>query len=134
MAATSMLRRMLIGLACCAVLVLVTCGFVYCNRAGKLNVLRREQMQKQGQLDNSQKIADRLPAARREFLDAQAKLSFLEQGVSSKVYVPTFLRQIEELGKKNNLRVIGIRPKPAETKPMPSARPAGESKDGKEVK
>ena len=134
MAATSMLRRMLIGLACSAVLVLVTCGFVYCNRAGKLNVLRREQMAKQGQLDNSQKIADRLPAARREFLDAQAKLSFLEQGVSSKVYVPTFLRQLEELGKKNNLKVIGIRPKPEEIKPVPSARPAGQSKDNKDAK
>jgi Tfp pilus assembly protein PilO len=128
-----MLKRMRIGLACCAVLVLVVCGFIYCNGAGKLDVLQKEQSKKQEQLDNSQKIADRLPVARREFLDAQAKLGFLEQGVSSKVYVPTFLRQIEELGRKNHLKVVGIRPKPAETKPLPT-RPPDTGKDEKVVK
>lgn len=134
MTATSMLKRMRIGLACCAVLVLVVCGFIYGNRAGKLNVLRTEQSRKQEQLDNSHKIADRLPVARQEFTDAQAKLGFLEQGVSSKVYVPTFLRQIEDLGRKNHLKVIGIRPKPAEAKPLPVSAAQGVDKDGKKVK
>ncbi len=125
---------MLIGLICCAVLVLVTCGFLYCNRAGKLHAMQKEQKQKQEQLNDSQKIADRLPEARRELLDAQAQLSILEQGVSSKVYVPTFLRQIEELGKKNNLRVIGIRPKPVEAKPQPVAVASDTGKDSKDAK
>lgn len=129
-----MLKRMLIGLACCAVLILVAGGFLYCNRAGKLTALQKEQRQKQEQLGNSKKIADRLPAARREFMDAQAQLGFLEQGVSSKIYVPTFLRQIEELGKKNRLKVAAVRPKPAEVKPAPVAKPVdGEGKDAKKT-
>ncbi len=117
-----MLKRMLIGLACCAVLILVTCGFLYANRAGKLHGLQKELGLKQEQLNNSQKIADRLPIARREFLDAQAQLGFLEQGVTSKVYVPTFLRQIEELGRENHLKVVAVRPQPAQTKPATSAK------------
>jgi len=131
MAATSMYKRMLIGLACCAVVVIAICGFFYCNRAGKLHTLQLDRTQKQAQMDSSEKIAARLPVARREYLDAQAKLSVLEQGVSSKVYVPTFLRQIEELGRKNRLQVVGVRPKAAEVNPPVVSRANDTAKDGK---
>ncbi len=113
------MKRTLVILACCAVLVLAVFALLYVNRSGNLKTVQDEYRQKKDKLDRSQEIAARLPVARQEFLDAKQKLSFLEQGVSSKVYVPTFLRQIEALGKRNNLQVVGVRPKRSDDKPAP---------------
>lgn len=131
MSATNAYKRMLIGVVCAGVLVLVACGFLYSNRSGKLHAVQVELNNKQSQMDSSAKIAARLPVARREFMEAQAQLGFLEQGVSSKAYVPTFLRQVEELGKKNHLQVAGVRPKQEEVKPPVVAASQADSDDKK---
>lgn len=134
MSATKMYKRTLIGLICAGVLILLACGFLYSNRSSKLHALQVECNNKQSQMDSSAKIAARLPVARREFEEAQAQLSFLEQGVSSKAYVPTFLRQIEELGRKNHLQVAGVRPKQEEVKPpVVVASQASDSDDKKKA-
>jgi len=121
MPATSVSKRTFISLVLGVILMLGVCTFTYCNRMGKLRVVQAEVEQKQEKLANSERVANYLSAAEDEYLNAKAMLSFLEQGVSTKVYVPTFLRQIEELGKKVNLRVVGVRPQPAR-EPPPAAR------------
>ncbi len=129
MAVTNAPKRTFIGLVLGAVLLLGICAFVYSNRACKLHILHAEVQEKQEKLANSEQIARRLPVAEREYLEATEKLSLLEQGVSTRMYVPTFLRQIEELGKKVNLRVVGVRPQVAQKSPAPARSTSAASKE-----
>ena len=94
-----------------AVVLLLTCGFIYCNRASRLHNLKTKLDEKQQKLDDSKQVARRLSRVEQEYLDAQARLGTLEKGVSRKAYVPTLLRQLEDLGKSANLRVTGVRPR-----------------------
>jgi len=119
-------KNALICLVSVAVIMLPVCGFTYRNRACKLHALRLQIESRQEKLANSEQIAKRLSVVEQDYLDAQAKLGVLEQGVSTKAYVPTLLRQIEDLGKSLNLRVAGVRPKAPEVRPFVAATPAGE--------
>lgn len=121
-------KKALMWLVSLAMILLLSGGAIYHNRAKKLNEISAQIELKEKELNSSERIARRLNAVETRYLDAQATLGALEQGVSSKTYVPTLLRQVEELAKKSNLKVVGVRPKPVELKA--AARPASEeSKD-----
>ncbi|MDH7481018.1 MAG: type 4a pilus biogenesis protein PilO [Armatimonadota bacterium] len=125
-------RTLLIGLIVGAGLVFVASGLGYWNRSSVLDKIQAEVSKKQEALENSEKIAKRLNRVEAEYTDAQMKLACLEQGVSTRAYVPTLLRQLEELGKNVNLKVVGVRPivsQPAAVTPSTS-----EGEDKKEVK
>lgn len=107
-------KKALICLVSIAVLILIGCGFMYANRASRLAVLEKQIADKQQRLADGEQVARRLSDVERRYEDAQVTLGILEQGVSTKAYVPTLLRQLEETGKSVNLRVTGVRPKPAE--------------------
>lgn len=120
-------KSVLLCLISVAVVMLAVCGFTYRNRACKLHALKLQIESRQEKLANSEQIAKRLSVVEQDYLDAQAKLGVLEQGVSTKAYVPTLLRQIEDLGKSVNLRVAGVRPKPAPpARPTVTPTPSGE--------
>lgn len=104
-------KQSLLCLAAVAVLLLGACGFTYYNFARKLGSLNAEIAKKQQKLDSSEEITRRLARVELEYTDAQVRLGVLEKGVSTKAYVPTLLRQIEDLGKSVNMRVVGVRPK-----------------------
>lgn len=112
-------KKSLLCLAGCAVLLLLLCCFTYYNLASRLRALDVQIVQKADKLENSEEIARRLSVVEQRYLTAQSELSVLEQGVSTRAYVPTLLRQIEDLGKSVSLRVVGVRPKPLEDRPAP---------------
>lgn len=121
-------KQSLIGLGAVAVLLLLVCGFTYYNLASRVRSMDVQIGQKTKRLENSQEIARRLTTVEGQYFDAQTKLSVLEQGVSTKAYVPTLLRQVEELGKSVNLRVIGVRPKVSVVRPVVSQQSDGKKK------
>jgi len=121
-------KKSLICLAGVAVLLLCAGGFAYYSFSSKLGVLKTEITKKQAKLDNSEQITRRLESVEQEYTDAQVQLGTLEKGVSTRAYVPTLLRQIEELGTSVNMRVVGVRPKIVVEAPPPPPPP---SEDGK---
>ena len=123
-------KKSLLCLGVVAILLLLVCSFAYWNLAGRHGVLNKQIVQKEQKLSSSEAIMRRLYAVEQDYMDAQTKLGALEQGVSTKSYVPTLLRQIEELGKSVNMRVVGVRPKPAVATPPP---PTSSSEDKKKV-
>ena len=103
------------------VLLLVVLSFAYYELARRVHGLDVQISKKESKLQSSQQIAGRLSAVEQEYTDAQMKLGALEQGTSTKAYVPTLLRQVEELGKTVNLRVVGVRPRdPAQKASTPT--------------
>jgi Tfp pilus assembly protein PilO len=111
-------KKSLLCLAAVAVLLLVASGFAYYNFASRLGKLNTQISKKQERLDNSEEITRRLARVEQEYTDAQVRLGTLEKGVSTKSYVPTLLRQIEDLGKSVSMRVVGVRPKVAVAAPV----------------
>lgn len=107
-----------------AVLLFLACGLLFFNLNSRLNTLQARVDEKEQKLAGSRKIARQLSDVEQEYQDAQAKLAILESGVSTKAYVPTLLRQIEDLGKSVNLRVVGVRPKAPEVQPAPVSKSA----------
>lgn len=97
-----------------AVAIFFSCVLVYLGAAGKLNSVSAELKSKQDKVQASRKIAQTLEESRLRFLDTRAQIRYLETSVSTHAYVPTLLKQIENLGKSVDLRVVAVRPK-AET-------------------
>ena len=127
-------KKSLLCLAAIAVLLLAVGGFAYYSFASRLGKLNVEMSKKQERLDNSEGITRRLTRVEQEYTDAQVKLGSLEKGVSTKAYVPTLLRQIEELGKSVDMRVVGIRPKIVVDAPVAAAPPSdGDKGETKKV-
>ena len=111
-------KNALIVLAFVAIMIMAGCTWMYYNRSAKLSAMEAEVKQKEDLLANSKRTAKRLSDIQAVYNDDQAKLDVLEKGVSSKAYVPTLLRQLEDLGKSSNLRVVGVRPKPPVAVPV----------------
>ncbi len=122
-------KRLLIGLIVASGFVFIASGLGYWNRSTVLNKIQAEVKKKQEALENSEKTAKRLERVEAEYEDARMKLACLEEGVSTKAYVPTLLRQLEELGRNVNLRVVGVRPVAA---PPQVVQPSTSEEEGKE--
>lgn len=112
-------KQSLLCLIGVGVLLLSLSGFCYWNFAGKIGKLNAEIAKKEQKLAGSEETSRRLVRVEAEYTSAQVRLGALEQGVSTKSYVPTLLRQIEELGKSVNMRVVGVRPKVTVEAPPP---------------
>lgn len=117
-------RKAFLGMICLAVLFIGLDGYLYYNRASRLAVLQAELDTKQKKLQDSRQIAERLQTVKRRHDDVEVQLSSLEQGVSERSYIPSFLQQLERLGKQNKLTVVSIRPQPAPPPPPPPAAAA----------
>jgi Tfp pilus assembly protein PilO len=105
-------KNTVIILGLIAVVLFIGCGFTYFNRASKFSMLEAQIQEKEKKLADSEQIAKRLYTVEGNYLDVQAQLGVLERGVSTRAYVPTLLRQIEELAKSLKLRVVSVRPRP----------------------
>lgn len=98
---------------------------------------------KEVEVTEGRQIAKRREQARLDLEADQAKLQFLETAVSDAAFVPTLLKQLEELAINTNNRVIGVRPQVVQEAPTrlqqrrdPEAQAKGDKKedDKKEVK
>ena len=127
-------KKTFIALISIAVVAFGVFAFVYWNRAASLGSLRNQVSKKEQEVAKSQEIKARLGKVEQEYLTARAELSILEQGVSTKAYVPTLLRQIEELGKTQRLKVVGVRPNQTSSQTPAPVAPAADSASGDKAK
>ncbi len=71
----------------------------------------------QAEVDAVSKVPARLQDSQQKLRDAKAALKHLEQGVAASTYVPTLMRQLEDLGNSCGVEVTAVRPVPV----VPSA-------------
>ncbi len=66
--------------------------------------------EKQQALQTAQQAANQLRLATEQLQTTQRELRYLERGVSEAVYVPTMLKQFEQVAQQHNLQIVSIRP------------------------
>lgn len=120
-------KNSLIYLSLAAFVLFMICSFTYINRASKIHALKAKIHDREQRLADSEKTVRQLSVVEQDYLDAQAMLGALEKGVSTRAYVPTFLRQLEELGKSVNMQVVSVRPRAQEQKPIVTESSGGQS-------
>lgn len=99
-----------------ALIVVAAAVFVCCLLAcfwavGKTNQVNAEKAKAEKELRDNQTIAQTQRDSENKYLDTRAQIRCLESSVSTQVYVPTLLKQVERLGTSVNLKVNGVRPK-----------------------
>jgi Tfp pilus assembly protein PilO len=108
----------LIGiLSAVVVLIILGTGGVLWAQQQVLTGVRSALKQRQESLQDGQRMARRQEAAREALATDEQRLRFLEASVSNEAYVPTLLKQIEDLAKRTQNSVIGVRPQAASKKP-----------------
>ena len=93
-----------------AAVIFFGCVLAYMGAAGKLKAVAAELDDKEKQVANSEEIALTLQDSRLRYLDTRAQIRCLESSVSTQAYVPTLLKQLEQLGKSVGLKVLAVRP------------------------
>lgn len=114
-----------------SVLMLFITVLIYLALAGRLKSAISEMEAKAKQVEESRTIADRLEAKKLEYFDARSQVRFLEASVSTQEFIPTLLKQIEQLSRSVRLSVLGVRPS-QETKPAATKRSLSSSKQASE--
>ena len=100
-----------------AALVFVLCLLSCLGAVSKIRSVDRERADVEKQVRESTMIAQTQRTSESKYLDTRAQIRCLESSVSTQTYIPTLLKQIENLGHAVHLKVIGVRPKA----PNPSA-------------
>lgn len=103
-------RQTCIALGVMMGVCLVASGGLYAWQEGQIGDLRNQVRVKQNDLNNSEKIAKDLETVKLENTQTRSELRFLETSVSAGEYVPTLLKQTEDLAKSTNLHVGALRP------------------------
>ncbi len=86
---------------------------------------------REAELSDGRRIAHQRDAAREALELDRQQLVFLENGVSKAAYVPTLLKQLEDLAKSTKNRVVGVRPQVVqEAQNRMEARRDPDAKDG----
>jgi Tfp pilus assembly protein PilO len=109
-------RYILLLTAVFAVVVLGGGALLWVQNSG-VQSARRLLEEKEETLVDSRRMARRFEQAQAAWLEDQAALQFLETGVSSAAYVPSLLKQLEDLGRDTRNRVLGVRPTVQSTAP-----------------
>lgn len=117
-------QTLLILIGVC-IIIFAGSAFTYANRTKRFVDLQNKVSEKESLLMDSQRTVRKLVTTKEEYLDDQSKLGVLEMGVSTKAYVPTLLRQLEDLGRGVNLKVVGVRPKAVEAQVEAAAAESG---------
>jgi Tfp pilus assembly protein PilO len=108
----------LIGLlSAVVVLIVLATGGVLWAQQQVLTGVRSALKQRQESLHDGQRMARRQQEAREALAKDEQQLRFLEASVSDEAYVPTLLKQIEDLAKRTQNSVIGVRPQTGSKKP-----------------
>jgi Tfp pilus assembly protein PilO len=103
-----------------ATLVLVaggTGGVLWLQNSALAGTLKVVEARESEVLDGQKRERRREEALRTLEADRQ-RLQFLEQSVSDAAYVPTLLKQLEELATRTDNRVLGVQPEAAAPKPV----------------
>jgi Tfp pilus assembly protein PilO len=96
-------------------------GGLFYQQEGQLANTMKQLHEKEQQRDESARIASRLADTELRYREDTDRLKFLESSLPSMAYVPTLLKQIEQLGQETHNQVRSVRPETAVAKPV---RPA----------
>lgn len=126
--------RGLLVLIIIAVVIFVGCALGYVGAAGKMSAVKDDLTAKQNKVKESTQIAQKLEKSRYTFEDTKSQIRFLETSVATEAYVPTLLKQLEDLAKSVNLKVTEVRPSavvrtPPKPSPPDGAAPGSDDKD-----
>ncbi|MFN3648530.1 MAG: type 4a pilus biogenesis protein PilO [Armatimonadota bacterium] len=103
-------KQLLILLGAAVGAAVLLFGGVFWFQSTALDETMQKLEARQKELEDGKKIAEREELAKAMLEEDLTQLRFLESGVSEAVYVPTFLKQLEELAGETKNRVLGIRP------------------------
>lgn len=95
-----------------AAVIFFGCVLAYMGAAGKLRAVATELKSKEQQVADAERVAKTLEESRLRYLDTRAQIRYLESSVSTQAYVPTLLKQLEQLGRSVKLKVVSVRPRP----------------------
>lgn len=107
-------QKSVMVLAVAAGLVFILCLFSCLLAVGKIRSVDGERAKVEKQVRENQMVAQTQRSSENKYLDTRAQIRCLESSVSTSAFVPTLLKQIEHLGKSVHLKVLGVRPKPAD--------------------
>ncbi len=115
-------RQTLTLLAVLAGVGLLVCAGIYAMGSAKLSKLTVQLESRRKAVEESKRIAERLEQAEMKYRSAESQVSFLENSVSTRDFIPTLLKQLERLGKSHNLRVLSVKPRLEQAATQPSRR------------
>jgi len=89
--------------------VLIFGGILWLQQSALAEASETRQA-RETELEDGKRLAGRAVQARELLERDRAQIVFLEEGVSDAAYVPTLLKQVEDLAVGTNNRVLGVRP------------------------
>jgi Tfp pilus assembly protein PilO len=105
-------RKVVIALLAIFVVCLVGLGgSLYRTKAAELKSLRAELATKTEERDKVKAQIAQMPELEAKYAQLQERLSILEPALPDSAYIPTFLRQIENLAVGTNNEIVAIRPR-----------------------
>ncbi|KPK78309.1 MAG: hypothetical protein AMS25_16150 [Gemmatimonas sp. SM23_52] len=107
-------RKVVFALLGIAALCLIGLGAsLYHAKGAELKRLETKLGEKEAKFREVRAKLTELPDLEAKYGDLQGRLSVLEPALPDSAYIPTFLRQIENLARQTNNGILMIRPKPA---------------------
>ena len=105
-------RRVVVALLAIAGLCVIGLGAsLYRSKVAQLTQMQHELAEKRSRLASLHDKLEEQPQLEADYAKLQARLSVLEPALPSSAYIPTFLRQLENLAVGTRNRIIMIRPK-----------------------
>jgi Tfp pilus assembly protein PilO len=83
---------------------------LYVVQTGKIATMRAEVQAARDKVENGEKVAQRLTQVEAEYAATRDKIRYLETSVSVSEYVPSLLKQVEQMGKSVSMKVDSVRP------------------------
>jgi Tfp pilus assembly protein PilO len=111
-------KRSIIGLAGGLGLLILACVALFVKQQQSLAVVNAELEAKKKQVEEGAALASRLDSTLKLLQGDRDQLKFLEAALPNVAYVPTLLKQVEDLARATHNEVRGVRPR-IEVKPPP---------------
>jgi Tfp pilus assembly protein PilO len=107
-------RKVVLALLGVGILCLIGLGgSLYHSKAAELKSREQALASKQQELEEMKQKVTELPQLEEQYQQLRTRLSVLEPALPDSAYIPTFLRQIENLATGTQNDILLIRPKPA---------------------
>jgi Tfp pilus assembly protein PilO len=100
---------------------------IYLWQTAEMAEVQKQVDAKRTEVANGERIASRLKRVEEEYAMTAGQIRYLETSVTANEYVPTLLRQMEQLAKSVNLKVNSVRPT-MEPAPPPITDPEARKK------
>ena len=111
------------------ILMLAGTAGMYVWQTGEMNDLEGQIKLKQDEAATGQKTADTLEAVRADAAQVESKLRYLETSVTGSMYIPTLLKQVDNMARSMKLDVQGLRHSSERTPTAPPPDAPKEVKD-----